>query len=142
MNVPQGGTGDVAPAWADFVPTYSTDIGNAAASFTGGGAVTTSQFRVKKNGKQGRFAINFNALTLVVTPAWIRVSLPITPINWLPTNSSGITPAAIKIGAIWETGQVETDITGGLKFYRANRAVFPASTTFQCAWIGEIELSA
>lgn len=142
MNIPQGSTGDQKPDWADFVSTFSTDIGAAAASFTGGGAVTIAQFRVKKNGKQGRFAINFNALTLVVTPAWIRVSLPVAPIAWLPANSSGVTPAAIKIGAVWETGQVETDITGGLKFYRANRALFPISSTFQCAWMGEIELSA
>lgn len=141
MNIPQGATGDQKPDWADFVPIYSTDIGAAAASFTGGGAVTTAKFRVKKNGKQGRFNINFNALTLVVTPAWIRVSLPLAPVVWTPESNNGVTPAAIKIGAVWETGQVETDSTGGFKFYRANRALFPISTTFQCAWFGEIELT-
>lgn len=141
MNIPQGATGDQKPDWVDFLSTFSTDIGNAAASFTGGGAITTTKFRIKKNGKQGRFAINFNGLTLPVTPLWIRASLPITPVVWTPESSVAVTPAAIKIGATWETGQIETDVLGGFKFYRANRAVFPASTTFQCAWLGEIELT-
>lgn len=140
MNIPQGAVGDALP-WADFVPTYSTDIGNAAASFTGG-AVTTTQCRVKKNAQQGRLSINFNALTLAVTPAYIKVSLPVAPIAWVPHDSVTITPAAIKIGATWETGQMITDSTGFVKFFRANQAAFPSGTTFQCAALAEFEIAA
>lgn len=135
MNTPQGATGDVVP-WVSFIPTFSSDIGNAAASFTGG-SVNVSAGRFKKNGHQGLVSILFNALTLAVTPAYIKMSLPI---GWVPQSSGTVTPASILIAGTWETGQVMEDATGFLKFYRANQVVFPAGTTFSCSVKLELEL--
>jgi len=138
MNTVRGSVIDQDTWNAAWTPVFSTDIGAAAASFTGGGSVTTATARAKKNGKTGLISINFNALTLAVTPAYIQVTLPT---GWVPQSSNPLTPAVIKLGGTWETGQVAFLTTGVLRFYRANQAVFTASTTFQCSVQSILEIN-
>jgi hypothetical protein len=125
-------------AWTAYAPTYSSDIGNAAATFSGGGVVTSTLASYYASGKKISLAFNFSALTIGVTPAYIKVS---APTGVLPKVSTSYTPCVIQIAGVWETGMMRGDSSGFLYFYRANQALFPANTTLLCAVETNLEIA-
>jgi len=63
-------------AWVDWVPTYASDIGNAAATFSGG-TVTTAVARFKRiSAKATAVELLWSATLNSVTPNYFDVSLP------------------------------------------------------------------
>jgi len=124
-------------AASSYVPTYSSSVGNAAATFSGG-AVTTTLASYKSLGRQLNLALNFSAILLAVTPGYIIATLPT---GFLPTNSNQYFAVPIKIGSTWETGMARLDSTGTVYIYRANQVNFPGSTAIQCTFSGTFVLA-
>jgi len=105
----------------DWTPIYSSDIGNAAATFTG--TPTTALARISYlTDNMVAVTIDFSSVLNAVTPAYIEFSLP-PESN--PFTSSMWTPCSIFNNTTFETGIART-INGStsVRVYRANQAPF------------------
>lgn len=73
-----------------WTPTYSSDIGNAAATFTG--TPTTTVARYSTRGKQVSVTIVWSSTLNAVTPNYIQMTLPtgVTPIDDNQYGSCGV----------------------------------------------------
>ena len=110
--------------WQSWTPIYSSNIGNAAATFSATPAsVKTTISRIAETVTVN---INFTATLLAVSPAYIDVTVP----AWAtPIDGNAYTPANILNAVTYETGTVRTLNTGALRFYRANDVNFSSSAT-------------
>jgi hypothetical protein len=106
--------------WQSWTPTYSTDIGNAATSFTG--TPTTTLAKISRSGNVVTVIINYSGTLKAITPLYVALTLPI---GVSPINSTTYSPANILNDVTYETGVVRT-LTGSdqLLFYRANLATY------------------
>jgi hypothetical protein len=108
------------PPWAAWTPTYSSDIGNAATTFSG--AVTTTLARYSRIGNTVTATVNFSATLNAVTPAYIDLTLPA---GISPVNNVTYSPASVLNDTTYETGFVRSiDSTDQIRVYRANGATF------------------
>lgn len=111
-------TGDLTSAWTAYTPTYASDIGNAAATFSG--AVTTSLARYKRVGKTLFLNLNWGGTLNAVTPAFISVSLP----SGMQSQGNAMyTPSVLRNGT-FGAGIVRTDGSSDLLFYRSDFSNF------------------
>lgn len=113
------GTGSLAfaTAWATWTPTFSTDLGDSAFSFSG--SPTVNKARWCRVGNVVTVLLNIDATLNAITPNRIDVSLPG---GIAPPDVNLYSPASIKNAATYETGLVRTNSAGTLLFYRANFA--------------------
>ena len=121
------GASMIAQHWQSWTPTYSTDIGNAAASFTA--TPTTTLARISRDGNVVTVIINFSATLLAINPVNIRLTLP----SWCSVaNSTTYSPANILNDVTYETGIVRT-LSGSdqLLFYRANFASYSTNANVE-----------
>ena len=106
-------------AWTAYTPTYSSDIGNAAATFSGG-TVVTDLARYKIFGKTLHITLTWSGTLNAVTPAVIIVSLPS---GLLSQNNATYSPAIIRNNT-YVTGLVRTDGSTALLFYNQAFAAY------------------
>jgi hypothetical protein len=106
-------------AWTAYTPTYSSNIGNAAATFSGG-TVNTGLARYKVIGKVLHITLTWDATLNAVTPAFITVSIPA---GLTLQNNSTYSPAIIRNGS-YVTGMVRADGGSNLLFYNQAFATF------------------
>lgn len=102
--------------WQAWTPTYSSDIGNAAATFSGG-TVTTTLGRFRTVGRKCELALTYSATLNAVTPNYIEASLPpgVTGANDQTWN-----PASVSNAGTFETGFVRCVGSGGnMRVHRA-----------------------
>lgn len=106
--------------WQSWTPTYSTDVGNAATSFTG--TPTTTLAKISRNGNVVTVTISYSATLKAITPVYVALTLPI---GASPANSTTYSPANILNDVTYETGVVRA-LSGSdqLLFYRANLATY------------------
>jgi hypothetical protein len=127
------------PDWVAYVPTYSSDLGNAALTFTGPGTVNTILARYTVLGKIAFVTINFAAGLNAVTPNNLRISLPA---GVAPQNSSTFCPAAVLNNVTRETGRVRTlSGTDLLLVYRANDANYTISAPVEVQFTFMFEIN-
>lgn len=107
---------DAYNAWTAYVPTYASDIGNQAATFSGGGTVTTTLAHYKRTGKILHITLQFSGTLNAVTPNYISVTTPGIPLQ----NDQTYSPACISNAGTFETGVVRSQAAGTLRFHRAN----------------------
>lgn len=109
-------TNNLLTAWTPYVPVYSSSAGSAAASFTGGGAVTTATARYKQIGKTLEIIIAFSATLLNITPVFLQFSLP-APFQGLSASDAG--PVTIKDGT-FQLGVWKSDGAQNIIIYRGD----------------------
>lgn len=105
----------------DWTPIYSSDIGNAAATFTG--TPTTALARISYlTDNMVAVTINFSSVLNAVTPAYLEFTLPLES---NPLTSSMWTPCSIYNSTAWETGFARPiNGSASVRVYRANQALF------------------
>jgi parallel beta-helix repeat protein len=115
--------------WQNWTPVFSSDIGNAAATFTGSGAVTVTQAKIIRVGDTVTISLNFDATLLAVSPSYLALTVP----SWAyAINNNQWTPANVLNDSTQETGEIR-GITGGtFRIYRANIATFSANANVSC----------
>lgn len=108
------------PDWTAWTPTYSSDLGNAATTFSG--SVTTTLARYTLVGKICHVTVNFSATLNAVTPANLQLTLPTSVV---PANDNTYAAAMVNNAGTQEPGFVRT-LTGTnvLVFYRNGLAAF------------------
>lgn len=109
-------------AWTAYTPTYVSDIGNQATTFSGG-TVTTNLARYKVIGKTLFLQINFSGTLNLVTPVNIQVSLPN---SYTAQGASMYSPAIVGNSGSDEVGLIRT-VSYTLVFYRLNFATFTSA---------------
>lgn len=128
---------DVGTPWASWTPTYSSDLGNAATTFSGG-TVTTTRARYRRQGKTAFVIINFSATLNAVTPQQLRLTLPA---GYSPPDNNSYSTTCVLNDTTFETGMIRT-LTGTdqLVIYRANQANFGSAKAVQAmvSWDFEI----
>lgn len=87
-----GAASSTYKAFLAWTPTFSSSVGNAAASFTGG-AVTLQQARFKIIGKILFCELRFTATLLAVTPSYIQFTLPGSLASF---DNNNYTPCLVK----------------------------------------------
>lgn len=112
----------ITSQWQAWTPTYSSDIGNAAATFSGG-TVTTTLARFSVRDKMATITIFYAATLNAVTPAYIDVTFPT---GIASANTATRNPAMVMNGGVYETGIART-ITSVLRVYRANVAAYSSA---------------
>jgi len=108
-------------AWSNWTPAYSSDIGNAAATFRDS-LVNTNVSRYQRVGKTLCLNINYSAKLNPTTPSIITVTMP--P-NTLPYTDNHL-PVFIQLNGVNEIGYATLSKKGILQFTRINNAPFPA----------------
>jgi len=111
-------------AWTAYTPTYSSDLGNAATTFSGG-TVTTSLARYKVIGKTLYITLTWSATLNAVTPSVIYVSIPA---GLTLQNNSTYTPATVRNNTI-VAGIVRTDGGNNLIFYNQAFAAYTSAAS-------------
>lgn len=119
-------TSIIYPTWSAWVPTYSSDIGNAATTFSG--AVTTTLARYTIIGKIVHVAVNFSGTLNAVIPVNLRLTLPT---GVVPVNDVTYSPAIVVNGATMEAGMTRLLSTGQIIFYRLNLAAFSSGAAVE-----------
>lgn len=108
--------------WQTWTPTYSSNIGDAAATFTA--TPTSVKATISRIADTITVNINFTATLKAVSPNYIDVTVP----AWAtPPDSDIYSPANVLNDTTYETGIVRTISSGVLRFYRANLVNFSAS---------------
>jgi hypothetical protein len=108
--------------WQAWTPVYSSDIGNAAATFTG--TPTTTLARINRVGDTVSIALNFSSTLLAVSPSYLAFTVP----SWaLPTTSSNYGSATVLNDVTYAAGMVRTINGTELRVYRANFVGFSAN---------------
>ena len=108
--------------WQAWTPVYSSDIGNAAATFTG--TPTTTLARINRVGDTVSITLNFSSTLLAVSPSYLAFTVP----SWaLPTTSSNYGPATVLNDVTYAAGMVRTINGTELRIYRANFVGFSAN---------------
>jgi hypothetical protein len=102
-------------AWTAYTPTYSSDIGNAATTFSGG-TVTTNLARYKIIGKTLHITLTWTATLNAVTPTFIIVSIP----SGLTLQNNGTYTPCVARNNTYGLGIIRTD--GGSSLYFYNQA--------------------
>lgn len=116
----------VDTAYVAWTPTYASDLGNAATTFSG--AITTALARAGNIGGTTIHATLSGSGTLnAVTPNYIKVSMPS---GMTAANNATYSPALIKVGATYETGVVRA-VGSDLYFYRANFANYTSAAAIE-----------
>jgi hypothetical protein len=111
--------------WQSWTPTYSSDIGDASATFTG--TPTTTLARYSISGNTCTVVINWASTLKAVSPAYIDLTLP-SSITVAQTNTySSVT---ILNDATYETGQIRS-ISGALRCYRNGGANFSTNANVE-----------
>lgn len=101
--------------WQSWVPVYSSNIGDAAATFTA--TPTTTKATISRIADTITVNIYFTSTLRAVTPNYIELTLP----TWAaPKDNNLWTPANVLNDTTYETGILRTIGTGSLRFYRAN----------------------
>jgi len=116
----------VTEFWQAWTPVYSSDAGDAAASFTATPTTTLARYSVV--GNTAFVQINYAGTLKAITTATVRLTLP-TGIT--PQSSSVNTPASVLNDVTYETGICRTITTGLLYFYRANAGNYSASVNVE-----------
>jgi hypothetical protein len=113
--------------WQSWTPTYATDIGNAATSFTG--TPTTTLARISRSGNVASVTVNYSATLQNISPTYVELTLPF---GCSPSNSTTYSPASVLNDATYETGVVRT-LTGTDKLlvYRANGVTYSANANVE-----------
>lgn len=117
-------------AWTAYTPTYSSSVGNAAASFTATPTTNFASYRII--GKTVFLRISYNATLLAVTPSYIQFTVPVTSIAGNNTS-----PAIVydSLSAGYETGKIISQGGSGLmRVFKINGA----NWTSGCVVTGEI----
>ncbi len=127
--VPTASGGVSQTAWTTFVPTYSSDLGNAATTFTG--TPTTVEAKYKLVGKVAHVSISFTGTLNAVTPQFLAATLP-AGLNISGANTQA--PAIVANLGVLETGIITTSTgtPGSLVFYRPNLALWTVSSAVDC----------
>lgn len=94
--------------WQAWVPTFSSDVGNAATTFTGPGTVTVTKARWRLTGKTLEAELEFSATLNAVTPASLRATMPG---SLAALNVSSWGACAVKDGT-WDIGWVRGHTSG------------------------------
>lgn len=114
---------DIDSAWTAWVPVYSSDVGDAATTFTA--TPTTVLARYKVVGKTVHISVSFSATLKAVTPTRIDMTLPVTPFDY----QYGY--ALVVNGAAYEAGTIRANSGGGLSMFRNAIAAWGASNAIQ-----------
>jgi hypothetical protein len=106
----------VSDHFQTWTPTYASDVGNAATTFSG--AVTTTNARIRVIGKKCEVEVNFSATLNAVTPAYISLTLPT---GIAPQSSNVQAPAVVSNAGTYETGIIRAITSSNeIRIYRAN----------------------
>lgn len=111
LTWPEYTVSGLTSAWTSYTPTYASNLGNAA--FTFSGAVTTSLAQYKQMGKTLFLNLTWNGTLNAIAPGTLWVSLPS---GMLCNNNTTYSPAVVINGAA-TSGIVRTD--GGSNLYFA-----------------------
>jgi predicted RNA-binding protein with TRAM domain len=106
-------------AWTAYTPTYASDIGNAATTFSGG-TVNTSLARYKVIGKTLYITLTWSGTLNAVTPNFIFLSIPA---GLTLKNNTTYSPAVVRNNSTG-TGIARTDGGSSLLFYNQGYATF------------------
>lgn len=117
---------DAYNPWTAYVPTYASDIGNQAATFSGG-TVTTTLARYKRTGKILHITLQFSGTLNAVTPNYISVTTAGIPLQ----NDQTYTPACISNAGTFETGLARSQAAGTIRFHRANFVNYGSAAAVQ-----------
>lgn len=108
--------GVLTAAWTAWTPTYASDIGNAAATYSGG-TVTTNVARYIVIGKLLIMQIGFSGTLNAVTPQYLSVTLPAS-LSVLGSISGNVySSVVIKNNNAGESGAYIAS-TNTIQFYR------------------------
>ena len=114
-------------SWQSWVPTYSTDLGDAAFSFVS--TPTTTLARVSRTGNVVTITVSYAAVLKAIAPGRIELSMP-TGVT--ATHSNLFAPASILNDVTYETGLVRPiSSSAKLLVYRANQANYSPSAAIQ-----------
>jgi len=109
-------------AWTAWTPTYSSDVGNAATTFSG--AVTTQAARYKQVGKTVFLELKFTATLNAVTPVALRATVPSGTAS---QNDFNVQAVQVINNGNGETGLVSVFTNGTLSFSRPGGPAYTAS---------------
>lgn len=130
----------VESAWTAWTPTYSSNVGNAAATFSG--PVTTTVARYKLVGKTLYVNLKFSGTLNAVTPAVIRATLP-AGLGAVASSYNAV-PNYMTVNEVPETGVVVVwqVADGGLvNFFRLPGTALPAGSAVGFALTTVFEVS-
>jgi hypothetical protein len=111
--------------WVDWTPTYASDSGNAATTFTGPGTVTTTIAKYMRRGKILTVNVLYEATLNAVTPTYISLTLP-TGVVPQSNNVWGV-PIVLN-NSILEAGIVQTQTGGTIRVFRPNQAAYTSGS--------------
>lgn len=101
--------------WASYTPTYSSNIGNNAATWAAG--VNTNTARYRRCGKTLHLHISFQGALLAVTPLTLRATLPN---GWLTKNNLMYTPCIAHDNNLFVAGTARSAGDANVYFYLLN----------------------
>ena len=122
--------------WKDYTPTFATNVGNAAASFSSGPTIAHSRFR--KQDKTFHITANFSGTLLAITPTNINITLP-TNINIARNTNIAIN---IDINGTKQTARLATDVsTNKLYIQKPDLSTWASGATFVVMFDAIIEIT-
>lgn len=122
--------------WKDYIPTFATNVGNAAASFSSGPTIAHSRFR--KQDKTFHITANFSGTLLAITPTNINITLP-TNINIARNTNIAIN---IDINGTKQTARLATDVsTNKLNIQKPDLSTWASGATFVVMFDAIIEIT-
>lgn len=121
--------------YTTWTPTFSSDIGNAAATFNG--AVTVAEARFLLIGKRLYIKLEWSATLKAVTPNYIVISLPtgVMTLSGVPLSTG-----AGENNGLWEIGKFRGDGASNLQQFRQQNNNYTASGLVGGEFNGIIEL--
>jgi hypothetical protein len=128
-------TNGIELPWTSWTPTYSSDVGNEAATFTS--APSTSLARYKRIGYSVTVNVQFSGTLRAVSPAIINMTLPTGLRSY--TNTLYV-PAMVNVGSLNGIGILRTDGGGGLSVYAPGFASYTSGATVNIAFALTFEL--
>lgn len=121
--------------WQAWTPTYSSDVGNAAATFNG--SVTTTLARYSVNGKVATVNVYYTATLNAVTPGYIELTLPG---GVLPQSSNQRTTADVSNNSLRELGVARSISTGSIRVYRSSGSNYGSGVAVEGAFCFSFEI--
>lgn len=122
-------------AWTAWVPTFSSDVGNAAASFTA--APTVIIARYKAIGKTLILDVNWTATLNAVTPNYLEFTIPTGTLH----NGISWIPCPILNAGVYEIGFANPNAGTKIRIYRLNFGNFTSGSAIAVLGTITVELA-
>lgn len=128
----------ISDYWQSWTPTYSSDIGDAATTFSG--AVTTTRASYRIVGKRAEVEVYYAATLNAVTPNYVELTLPS---GADPSGDNSRNPSDVLNNATRETGIVRAISTGSgsLRVFRANLVNYSSGVAVEGSFAFAFEIT-